>query len=115
MDMDGFTINKKFNCKELALLKVRDVAAKSFFFDLGLWESDLSPKDKRTCRYVQTFLHKLPFGVPPGVNAFKISALEANVDDFYHEIKVDTNSYYNWLKKADTTKEICREISIFRR
>ena len=104
MDMDGFTINRKFYCKELALIKVRDVTAKSFFFDLGLRESDLSPKDKRTY---------LPFGVPPSVNAFKISALEANVDDFYHEIKVDTNSYYNWLKKADTTKKICWGISIF--
>ena len=41
---------------------------------------------------MQTFIHKLPFGVPPGVNAFKISALEAIVDDLYHEIKVDTNS-----------------------
>ena len=35
-DMDGFTINKKFYCKELALLKVGDVAVKSFFFDFGL-------------------------------------------------------------------------------
>ena len=92
MDMDGFTINKKFYCKELALLKVGDVAAKSFFFDFRLRESDISPKDKRTCRYVQTFIDKLPFGVPPGVNAFKISTLEAIVDDLYHEIKVDTNS-----------------------
>ena len=49
MDMDRFTINTKFYCKELALLKVGYVAAKSFFFDFGLRESDLSPKDRRTC------------------------------------------------------------------
>ena len=39
-----------------------------------------------------TFIHKLPFGVTPGVITFKISALDAIVEDLYHEIKVDTNS-----------------------
>ena len=31
MDMDGFTVNKKFYCKEMGLLKVGDIAARSFF------------------------------------------------------------------------------------
>ena len=63
MDMDGFTINKKFYCKELALRKVGDVAAQSFFFNFGLRESDLLPNDKRTCGHVQTFIQvtHLPF------------------------------------------------------
>ena len=42
MDMDGFTMNKKFHCKELALIKVGDVAAKSYFFDIGFEWSHLS-------------------------------------------------------------------------
>ena len=63
MDMDGFAINKQFYCKELGLLKVGNVAAQSSFFNFGLLESDLLPKDKRTCRYVQTFIQVtyLPF------------------------------------------------------
>ena len=36
MDMDGFTINNKFYCKELGLLRVGDNEAQSFFFDIGV-------------------------------------------------------------------------------
>jgi len=36
MDMDGFTANKRFYCKELGILKMGDAAARSFFFYLGL-------------------------------------------------------------------------------
>ena len=46
----------------------------------------------RSCNYVRTFIHKLPFDVPRGMKAFQISALEAIVENFYREIKVDTNS-----------------------
>ena len=63
MDMDGFTVNKKFYCKEMGLLKVGDIAARSFFFDIGLRWNDLSPKDRRSCNYFRTFIHKLPFDV----------------------------------------------------
>ena len=70
MDMDGFTVNKRFYCRKLGLLKVGDSSAQSFFFDLGLRWND----------------------VPWGTKAFKISALEAIVADLYHQIKVDTNS-----------------------
>ena len=94
MDMDGFTVNKKFDCKEMGLLKVGDIAARSFFFDIGLRWNDLSPnmKDRRSCNYVRTFIHKLSFDVPRGMKAFQISALEAIVVNFYRDIKVDTNS-----------------------
>ena len=42
MDMDGFLIGKKFYCKELGLLKVGDVAAPSYFFDLGIQWSNFT-------------------------------------------------------------------------
>ena len=91
MDMDSFTVNKKFYCKEMGLLKVGDIAARSFF-DIGLRWKDLSPKDRRSCNDVRTFIHKLPFDVPQGMKAFQISALEAIVENFYCKIKVHTNS-----------------------
>ena len=46
MNMDGFTLNKVFYCKELWLLKNGDAATRSSFFDLGLRWNDLSPKDR---------------------------------------------------------------------
>ena len=90
--MDGFTVNSKFYCKEMGLLKIGDIAAHSFFFDFGLHWKDLLPKDRRLCNYVRTFKHNLPFDVPRGMKAFQISALEAIVENIYREIKVDTNS-----------------------
>ena len=42
MDMDGFTINKKFHCKKLGLIKAGDVAVKWYFFYIGFECSELS-------------------------------------------------------------------------
>ena len=92
MDVDGFTVNKKFYCKELDLLRVGDITAQSFFFDLGIRWGDLTSKDRTSCNYVRSHIHKLPFGVPWGTKAFRISALEAIIELFYYEIKIDKNS-----------------------
>jgi hypothetical protein len=45
IDMDGFSVNGKFLCKELGFLKVGDATAQSFFFDIGLRWRDLTPKE----------------------------------------------------------------------
>ena len=92
MDMDGFMVNKIFYCKELVVLKIGDVVARSFFFDLGLRWSDLTQKDRRTCKYVESFVHKLPFGVRRGSEALGISTLERIVADFYRENKQNADS-----------------------
>ena len=68
IDMGGFIVNGKFYCKELGLLKIGEAAARSILFDTGLRWFDLSEKDKRTCRYVMKYIHKLPFGMPRGVS-----------------------------------------------
>ena len=49
IDMDGFTIEKKFYCKELGIFKMGDLAARSYFFDLGIRWSDLFAKDRKSC------------------------------------------------------------------
>ena len=86
MDMDGY-INKKILCKELGFLKVGDAVAQSFTFDIGIRWSDLSPKDQRSSRYVQNHIHKLPFDVPVGGEAFPITSLEAIVRSLYQSVK----------------------------
>ena len=92
IDMDGFVVGKKFYCKELGLLKVGDVAAQSYFFNIGIRWSDLSEKDRRSSAYVIKHIHKLPFGVPEGVKAYDLAMLEEIVINFYHEAKRDKNS-----------------------
>ena len=73
-------------------MKVGDTAARSLFFDIGLQWGDLSQKDRRTCKYVVTFVHKLPFGVPQGVEAIEVFALESIVNNFYQGIKRNADS-----------------------
>ena len=38
------------------------------------------------------YIHKLPFGVPQGVSAINLSALESIVADVYREMKQDESS-----------------------
>ena len=92
IDMDGFIVIGKFYCKELGLLKIGEAAARSILFDTGLRWFDLSEKDKRTCKYVMKYIHKLPFGMPRGVKSVGISALEGIVADFYQIVKQNGNS-----------------------
>ena len=92
MDMDGFVINKKFYCKELGLLKVGDVAARSYFFDIGFEWSELWGKDRRTYDYVMRFIYKLPFGVPQGAGAYELLVLEEIVATFYYRAKRNERS-----------------------
>ena len=63
--MDGFTINKKFFCIELGFLKVGNAAAQSYRY-----------KDIKLCKYVKKHIHKLPVGVPPGVDALPLKSLK---------------------------------------
>ena len=92
IDMDGFPIGKKFYCKELGILKVGDNDGKSYFFDLGIRWNELSEQHKKTCKHVIKHVHKLPFGVPKGIDAYKHSQLEEIIIKFYHEAKQCENS-----------------------
>ena len=92
IDMDGFSVNGKFLCKELGFLSVGDATAQSFFFDTGLQWNDLTPKDRRACRYVQTHIHKLPFGVPVGVDALPLSSLPKIISQLYENVRQNSRS-----------------------
>ena len=39
--MDGFSIKKRFYCKELGILRIGDAAAQSVFFDIGVKWAEL--------------------------------------------------------------------------
>ena len=96
IDMDGFMINKRLKisgCKELGIIKLGDASARSFFFDIGVQWDELSVKDKKTCQYTIWKIHKLPFGVPRGVNAKNLSALEGIVVNAYTEMRHDGRAF----------------------
>ena len=111
IDMDGFPIGKKFYCKELGVLKIGDDNARSYFFDLGINWNDLSEKHKKTCAYIIKYIHKLPFGVPEGVRAYKQSQLEEIVVKFYHEAKQSENSIIAY-KGGHFEKDLLIKLSI---
>jgi hypothetical protein len=45
VDMDGYQINNKF-CKELGTLKIGEISASSYFFDIGVHWGKLAKEDK---------------------------------------------------------------------
>ena len=92
IDKNGFVIERKFYCKELGLLKVGDDTARSYFFDLGIQWCKLTEKDRRSCAYLIRHIHKLPFEVPDGVRAFKLSALNEIVIKFYYQARRSRDS-----------------------
>ena len=80
MDMDGFHINGNFLCKELAIIGVRSGQILSYFFDIGYDRYDmLSPKDQKSCHYVTRYIHGLPLGVPPHIQALPLNTLHSVV------------------------------------
>ena len=68
IDMDGFIIEKKFYCRELGMLNIKEDTGESFQFDMGIRWQDLSNKDKKTCMFLTKNIHKLPFTAPVGQN-----------------------------------------------
>ena len=83
LDMDGFVVNRHFYCQDLGVLRFGELYAESYFFDIGLRWSDLTPKDQRSCECVQTYIHQLPFDVPDGIDALPLRLLEDIITDFY--------------------------------
>ena len=67
------------------MFKMGDLAARLVFFYLGIRWADLCAKDRKSCWYVMRNIHTLPFGVPYGVKACKITKLSNIVCDFYRE------------------------------
>ena len=111
MDMDGFVIEKKFFCKELGLLKVGNNMVRSYFFDLGIRWSDLSEKDKRSSLYLIRHIHKLPFGVPDGVRAYNLSALNGIIIKFYYEARRSRDSVIAY-KGGNFEKDVLARLGI---
>ena len=67
----------------MGCIKQGQTYATSTLFDLGLRWNNLSEKSKKTVRFTQRNIHKLPFEGP--VKATPLSRLPAIVKEFYNE------------------------------
>ncbi len=112
IDMDGFSVRKKFFCKELGIWRLGDVYASSYFFDTGLNWFELLEKDKRQCRYVMKNVHRLPFTVPKGVEARELSELPEIVTEFYMRNKGVKKNAVLAYKGGQLERNLLKELLI---
>ena len=75
-------------------------------FYIGLRWSDLTPKDQRTCKYVHTYIHQLPFEVPSMLSLLYGKKHRKNFL-FEHTIAYDRPQHLLLHIKGDTSKETC--------
>ena len=64
IDMDGFTIAKKFYCKELGVLQIGNDEGSSYHFNLGINWQDLSVKDRQQCKFNRKKYINYPSKIP---------------------------------------------------
>ena len=85
IDLDGYTINKKFLCRELATIGVGQDTGTSYHFNIGVHWKDLTLKDRKSCMYVYQHVHKLPLNAHRG--SLPLGNLDGIVKDFYTSVK----------------------------
>ena len=108
IDMDGFTIAKKFYCKELGIINVKHNEGLSYHFNLGINWYDLSPKDQKNCAFVSEKIHKLEFEDPKGIPLANLSCIVYN---FYKSTKIDDMSTIGY-KGGHFERDLLRKLKI---
>ena len=109
IDMDGFTIERKFYCKELGMIKRGDDEGKTYLFDIGLCWETLTVKDRKNCMFLTRHIHKLPFNTTRG--SFPLSRLNDIVKDFYNNIKDNKESRIAY-KGGHIERDLLKELKI---
>ena len=108
IDMDGFTIAKKFYCKELGVLKIGNDEGLSYHFNLGIKWQDLRTEDQQNCKFVVKKINKLHFEDPDGI---PLANLEGIVQEFYECIKCNTFSTIGY-KGGHFERDLLRKLKI---
>ena len=109
IDMDGFTISKKFYCRELGMFNIKKDVGVSIHFDIGIRWGDLTNKDKKTCSFLTKNIHKLPFAAPRGSRS--LDEIRGVVKEFYETIK-ENNAYIIAYKGGHFEKDLLKELGI---
>ena len=109
LDMDGFTINKKFKCRELGIINTHKETARSYRFDIGILWTDLSVKDAESCWYVVRRIIKMPLIARPG--SLPLTDLSTIVNDFYAKNKKTERSVMAY-KGGHVEKDLLHQLNI---
>ena len=108
IDMDGFTIARKFYCKELGTINIKHDEGESYHFNLGIKWNKLSIKDQENCTFVSTKIHKLQFEDPKGI---PLTNLNEIVYNFYDSIKINAMSTIGY-KGGHFERDLLRQLKI---
>ena len=103
IDMDGFTINKTFYCKEIGMLKMDEEVAISYHFEMPFKWIDLTDKYRKSCSYLIKHIHKLPFHT---ANALPLNRLDDIVKDFHKNIGEKAIVYKGGHIERDLLKKL---------
>ena len=108
--MDGFIVNNRFMCKELALMSIGGEAV-SYIFNIGIRWRQLNARDRRTAWFVQQHIHQLPLEGPPGLELLEINRLPAIVATFFANNVVNESSAIGY-KGGTVERDLLRELGI---
>ena len=109
IDMDGFTVARKFHCRELGVIEVGKDVGKSYLFDMGIRWQDLSSKEQKSCMFPTRDIHKLPFVASRG--SFPLSNLNAIVKRSYDNVKQNEESTIGY-RGGHFERDLLKQIKI---
>ena len=109
IDMDGFTVERKFYCKELGIIETGEDEAKTYLFDIGLRWANLTTKDRKSCMFLTKHIHKLPFGASRG--SLMLNNLHDIVKSFYDTVKENEESTLGY-KGGHFERDLLKQLKI---
>ena len=109
IDMDRFTVRRKFHCRELGMIGVGKDAGESHLFDMGIRWQDLSNKEQKSCMFLTKNIHELPFAASRG--SIPLCNLNVIVKHFYNNIKQDEESTIAY-KGGHLERDLLKQINI---
>ena len=89
IDLDGFSVQKTFFCRELGIITHGDTYGTSFHFNTPLRYEKLCKKDKIQVTFVQEYIHGLSLADNTALNQDMVNTI---VRKFYSAYHINENS-----------------------
>ena len=107
--MDGFTLKRKFYCRELGMIEVGKDVGESHLFDIGICWHELTSKEQKSCMFLTRNIHKLPFAASR--RSIPLANLNTIVEHFYNTIKRNEESTIGY-KGGHFERDLLEQINI---
>ena len=109
IDLDGFTLKRKFYCRELGMIKVGVDVGESYLFNIGIHWDELTCKGQKSCMFLTKNIHKLPFAASR--ESIPLANLNSIVEHFYNSTKCDEESTIGY-KGGHFEKDLLKLLNI---